>query len=142
MEVINQVHPSPERMQEFFGDAEDGPFVMVNLLKFKDMAAYESDYSGPEDTDVSGAEAYARYGLAVQKCLADVGAKSRYSGPVTGLMLGEIEENWDMVALAEYPSLQAMRTMIMSPEYQVISVHRTAGLAGQLNIKTKPGSLG
>ncbi len=54
-------------------------------------------------------------------------------------MLGEIEEQWDMVALAEYPSLEAMRTMIMSPEYQEIAVHRAAGLKGQLNIKTKQG---
>lgn len=137
MKVVNQVNPSPERMQEFFGGAEDGPFVMVNLLKFKDKAEYASDYAGSENTDVSGAEAYARYGAAVAKCLADVGATPRYSGPVTGLMLGEVEENWDMVALAEYPSLEAMRTMIMSSEYQAISVHRTAGLAGQLNIKTK-----
>ncbi len=138
MEVINQVHPSPERMQEFFGDAEDGPFVMVNLLKFKDKA----EYADGRATDLSGAEAYSLYGAAVVERLAAVGAKPHYSGPVTGLMLGEIEENWDMVALAEYPSLQAMRTMIMFPEYQAISVHRTAGLAGQLNIKTKPGSLG
>ena len=137
MEVVNQVNPSPEAMQEFFGGEEDGAFVMVNLLKFKEKA----EYADGRETDISGAEAYALYGAAVTKCLADVGGKPRYAGPVTGLMLGEVEENWDMVALAEYPSLEAMRTMIMSPEYQAISVHRTAGLAGQLNIKTKPGTL-
>jgi len=138
MKVVNQVNPSPERMQEFFGGDEDGAFVMVNLLKFKDRA----EYPDGRETDLSGAEAYALYGAAVVERLAAVGAKPRYSGPVTGLMLGEVEENWDMVALAEYPSLDAMKAMIMSPEYQAISVHRTAGLAGQLNIKTKAGSLG
>ncbi len=137
MKVVNQVNPSPERMQEFFGGEEDGAFVMVNLLKFKDKA----EYSDGRETDLSGAEAYALYGAAVVERLAAVDAKPRYSGPVTGLMLGEVEENWDMVALAEYPSLEAMKSMIMSPEYQAISVHRTAGLAGQLNIKTKPGAL-
>lgn len=137
MKVVNQVNPSPERMQEFFGGEEDGAFVMVNLLKFKDKA----EYADGRDTDLSGAEAYALYGAAVVERLAAVGAKPRYSGPVTGLMLGEVEENWDMVALAEYPSLEAMKTMIMSPEYQKIAVHRVAGLEGQLNIKTKPGSL-
>jgi len=138
MRVVNQVNPSPERMQEFFGGDEDGAFVMVNLLKFKEKA----EYADGRETDLSGAEAYALYGAAVVERLAAVGAKPRYSGPVTGLMLGEVDENWDMIALAEYPSLEAMRNMIMSPEYQAISVHRTAGLAGQLNIKTKPGALG
>ena len=138
MKVVNQVNPSPERLQEFFSGKEDGPFVMVNLLKFKDKA----EYADGRETDLSGAEAYALYGAAVVERLAAVGAKPGYSGPVTGLMLGEVEENWDMVALAEYPSLEAMRNMIMSPEYQAISVHRTAGLAGQLNIKTRPSALG
>ena len=135
MQIVNQVNPSSERIKQFFGGEEDGPFVMVNLLKFKDKA----EYPDGRETDLSGAEAYAIYGASVSKCLEQVGGRPRYGGAVTGLMLGEIEEQWDMVALAEYPSLEAMQTMIMSPEYQEIAVHRAAGLKGQLNIKTKPG---
>lgn len=70
-----------------------------------------------------------------------VGGKTGYAGPVTGLLLGEVEELWDMIALAEYPSRAAMMTMIQSPEYQEIARHRAAGLQGQLNIRTK-GTLG
>ena len=33
MQVVNQTIPSQEQMKEFFGSGEDGPFVMVNLLK-------------------------------------------------------------------------------------------------------------
>lgn len=133
MIVTNKIDPSPEQMTAFFGASEDGPFVMVNLLRFKDKA----EYPDGSDADLSGRDAYKRYGAAVQKCLADVGARSVAAGMVTGLMLGEVEDLWDMVALAEYPSLEAMKTMVMSPEYQAIAVHRKAGLAGQLNIKTK-----
>ena len=138
MKVVNQTIPSQEQMQEFFGSGEDGPFVMVNLLKFKGRA----EYPDGRETDLSGAEAYAIYGAAVGKCIADVGGKPGFAGEVTGLLLGEVEENWDMVALVEYPSLDAFRSMMMSPEYQKIAVHRTAGLAGQLNIRAKPGGLG
>ena len=46
---------------------------------------------------------------------------------------------WDAVALAEYPSLAAFQTMALSPEMQAIEHHRKAGLAGQLNIRTRPG---
>ncbi len=52
-------------------------------------------------------------------------------------MLGEVDELWDMVALAEYPSRAAMMAMVSSPDYQAIEKHRIAGLAGQLNIRTK-----
>lgn len=136
MNVVNQVMPSPEQAMAFFGGTEDGPFVMVNLLKFKAKAEYE-DGSEP---DLSGAEAYARYGEAVSKLVEGLGGKIRFSGEVTGLLLGEVDELWDMVALAEYPSLAAFREMAMSPAMHAIEHHRKAGLAGQLNIRTRPGT--
>jgi len=134
MNVVNAVFPPAEQAAAFFGGTEDGPFVMVNLLKFKERA----DYPGGSDAGLSGREAYARYGAGVQACLAAVGGKQLYAGAVTELMLGEVEELWDMVALAQYPSRAAMMAMIRSPDYQAIEKHRIAGLAGQLNIRTKP----
>ena len=133
MNVTNHVHPSPEQAKAFFSGKEDGPMCMVNLLKFKDKATY-ADGSEPE---LSGRDAYLRYGAGIQACLAAVGGKARFSGMVTDLMLGEVEELWDMVAIAEYPSRAAMLEMVQSPEYQAITKHRDAGLAGQLNIRTK-----
>ena len=134
MNVVNHVFPSPEQFQAFFGGVEDGPFVMVNLLKFREKAEYE-DGSEPE---LSGREAYNRYGVEVAKLIVALGGQIRYSGPVTGLMIGEVEELWDAVALAEYPSLAAFQKMALSPEMHAIEHHRKAGLAGQLNIRTKP----
>jgi uncharacterized protein (DUF1330 family) len=134
MEVVNQVLPTLERAMEFFGGAEDGRFVMVNLLKFKPRAEYEDG----SDSHLTGAEVYARYGEEVRKLVEGLGGMVRYTGAVTGLMIGEVEELWDMVALAEYPSLEAFRTMAMSPAMHAIEHHRKAGLDGQLNIRTKP----
>lgn len=107
---------------------------MVNLLKFKPRA----EYADGSDAGLSGMDAYLRYGAGVQACLARVGGKALYSGPVTGIILGEVDELWDMVALAEYPSVQAMMDMVALPEYRAIEHHRLAGLAGQLNIRTRP----
>ncbi len=136
MQVINAVIPPMEQAMTFFGGAEDGPFVMVNLLKFKPKAEYEDG----SDAHLTGAEAYARYGDEVRKLVEGLGGKVRYGGQVTGLMIGEVEELWDMVALAEYPSLAAFRQMALSPQMHAIEHHRKAGLAGQLNIKTRPGA--
>ena len=132
MRVENAIFPSMEQITSFFGEPDNGPFVMVNLLKFKDTVEY-ADGSNP---DLSGVQAYSRYGTAIQACLTSVGGRQIYAGPVTGLMIGEVEELWDMVALVEYPSLTAMQKMVSSPEYQAIEKHRKAGLAGQLNIRT------
>jgi uncharacterized protein (DUF1330 family) len=134
MRIRNAVVPDPEQAAEFFGGEERGPFVMVNLLKFKPLA----EYADGSDSHLTGREAYGRYGTGVRKLIEDLGGRIRYSGEVTGLLLGEVEDLWDAVALAEYPSLAAFRSMVLSPEMRAIEHHRTAGLAGQLNIRTKP----
>jgi uncharacterized protein (DUF1330 family) len=134
MDVANAVMPDMAQAEAFFGAAEDGPFVMVNLLKFKPRAEYEDG----SDVHLSGAEAYARYGEKVRELVEGLGGRIRYSGEVTGLLLGQVEDLWDMVALAEYPSLAAFRAMAMSPDMHAIEHHRKAGPAGQLNIRTRP----
>lgn len=135
MQVVNAVMPPMQQAMEFFGGAEEGPFVMVNLLRFKPKAEYEDGSDG----HLTGAEAYFRYGEEVRKLVEGLGGRIRYQGVVTGLLLGEVEELWDVVALAEYPSLEAFRNMAMSPAMHAIEHHRKAGLAGQLNIRTRPG---
>ncbi len=39
-------------------------------------------------------------------------------------------------AVAMYPNRKTLFDMLTSPEYQEVVAHRTAGLAGQLNIET------
>ena len=134
MNVVNAVYPPSDQIVAFFGAPEDGPFVMVNLLKFKEKA----EYADGSDAHLSGREAYERYGVEVSRLVEGLGGKIRFTGAVTGLLLGEVDDLWDMVALAEYPSLEAFRKMASSPEMHAIEHHRTAGLAGQLNIRTKP----
>jgi len=132
MEVHNRVHPNEEQMQGFLESDHDKPIYMLNMLKFKDKAEYEDG----RETDLTGREAYAIYGMEVAKLLARHGGAPMFSATVDRLMLGEVEELWDSVAIAMYPSRQAMLDMISSEDYQAIAVHRSAGLAGQLNIET------
>lgn len=132
MKVENSVIPTQEQMAGFMSPGPDGPISMVNLLKFKEKAVYKDG----RETELTGQEAYALYSRGVMKTLDTVGGKLVFSGDVSRLMLGEVEDLWDTVAIAQYPSRAAMLEMMQLPEYQEISVHREAGLAGQLNIET------
>ena len=133
MKVENKVTPNEEQIKGFMEGDTDTPIYMVNLLKFKDKAEYEDG----RETDLTGAEAYAIYGAETQAHLAKVGGSGVFSGRASRLMLGEVEELWDVVAIAMYPSKKAMLQMITDPDYIESAKHRTAGLAGQLNIETK-----
>jgi uncharacterized protein (DUF1330 family) len=132
VEVKNAVVPNPQQIQGFSEPGPDGPIYMVNLLKFKAKAEYQDGRA----TDLTGEEAYNLYGSAVVECLARVGGMPVFSANVERLMLGEVEELWDKVAIAMYPSRAAMMEMMQLPKMQEISVHRAAGLDGQLNIET------
>ena len=132
MEVVNKVYPNEDQIKGFLEPGAKGPICMVNLLKFKEKAEYEDG----RETDLSGREAYELYEQDVKKLLQSIGGGIGFEGGVERLMLGEVEELWDLVALAVWPSRQAMFEVMQSPEMQEISVHRTAGLAGQLNIET------
>ena len=132
MLVENKVHPSKEQMEGFLEPGQEGPIYMVNLLKFRESATYEDG----RDSDLTGAQAYAIYGRAVADLVRDLGGSMVFSGAVSRLMLGEVEDLWDQVAIVMYPSRAAMLDMVVSDAYRDIAVHRDAGLQGQLNIET------
>ena len=132
MEVKNAVMPNDQQMAGFLEEGEDKPIFMVNLLKFKEKAVYPDK----RETDLTGEQAYAIYGQEIGKQLEKVGAKTVFSGKVSRLMLGKVEDLWDQVAIARYPNRKAMLDMISNPEYIKSAQHRVAGLEGQLNIET------
>ena len=132
MHYQNALEPTEEQVAGFLAPGDDQPIYMVNLLKYKEKAAYADG----RDTHLSGREAYQLYGAGVIETLAAVKGEIVFSGAVSRLMLGEVEDLWDDVAIAMYPSRAAMLAMVSSPEYLAIAVHRDAGLAGQLNIET------
>ena len=136
MKVENSVYPNDEQMAGFLQPGPDGPIDMVNLLKFKDRA----EYADGRASELTGQEAYMIYAAAVGELLPQFGGGAMFSANVERLMLGEVEELWDIVAIARYPSRQAMMEMMMSEEMQEIGVHRAAGLAGQLNLETAGAS--
>lgn len=139
MQVTNAVIPDEAQMAGFAEPDDGEPIYMVNLLKYRDEAVYEDG----RECDLSGRQAYALYSAGIPECLDKVGGKIVFAGAVRRLMLGQVEDLWDDIAIVMYPGRKAMLDMMMLPEYQAISVHRSAGLDGQLNIETVgPGALG
>ena len=133
MKVENKVTPNEEQIKGFLEGDADTPIHMVNLLKFKDKAEYEDG----RETDLTGEQAYEIYSTEVQAHIERVGGQLIFEGAVNRLMLGEVEDLWDKIAIVRYPGLMAMVEMTSDPAYLESAIHRIAGLEGQLNIETK-----
>jgi len=131
MNVDNAALPSSEQLQALLAIPGERPIVMVNLLKFHDKARYDE----PGEPEMSGREAYERYGRVMAGIVLAKGGKLRFSSRVDALVIGEVGELWDAVAIMEYPSRAAFVEIVGLPEVQEIGRHRKAGLAGQLLIQ-------
>ena len=133
MQVINEIFPTdPEQQKQMMQPGPEGPIYMVNLLKFRAKAEYEDG----RETELSGREAYNLYAKEVAKLITQFGGKLSFLGDVTFLAIGQVEDLWDEIAIAEYSDRGALLKMSMSPKWREISVHRSASLEGQLNIET------
>ena len=124
------ITPRPDQIQQLVERAPEGKLYMLNLLKFRDTAAYADG----RDADISGREAYGLYALGVGKLLHELGGRIVWAGVANTLVIGDGDLAWDQVALVEYPSIDAFREMTASAAYQDIHVHREAGRAHQFRI--------
>lgn len=128
------IEPSPEQLRTLVGAAaDDGPIVMINLLRYRERAAYPPDAGA---VPCSGREAYERYIAGVRPILAEVGARILWSGHVAQSVIGPADEAWDDAILVQYPSRTAFLGMVARPAYRAVAVHRSAALADSRLIAT------
>ena len=130
MDYINATTKTEQQMEALLKADDGGPVCMVNLLKFKEKAEYEDG----RETDLSGIEAYQIYGAVTGSLIKELGGDVVFTSVFNGMVVGEVEELWDVMAIAKYPTLQSFIDMVSSPEYLKVYHHRIAGLKGQLNI--------
>ncbi len=133
MKVENSVYPTADGIQALMRDKSSTRIAMLNLLKFREKAIYKDGRSD----NISGREAYMRYANAMTKIVEREGGRILFTGRIAGLVIGAVEEVWDVAAIMEYPSRSAFQRIVTLPEVQEIGVHREAGLEGQLLIMTE-----
>ena len=92
---------------------DDGPVVMLNLLRFAE----------------GGAESYGRYGVEVVRFLERAGGSILLALSPQQSVIGPEAAEWDLAIAVQYPSRAAFLAMISDPEYLAIHVHRATGLA-------------
>ncbi|MBF0121406.1 MAG: DUF1330 domain-containing protein [Desulfobacterales bacterium] len=113
------LNPTAEQFKALQNYPDNKPFIMINLLKFKNQG---------EKGDESGKNAYQRYALAVSAMLRKVGGRLLWMGYVEHLFIGMLDDQWDKVLLVEYPNKNAFIQMISAPEYEIVNKDREAGL--------------
>jgi uncharacterized protein (DUF1330 family) len=125
---VSAIRPNRDQLQQFLAAPDDGPVVMLNLLKFARAAG---DGSG------GGEQAYREYGDAVVTMIEERGGKVLWLGRADQVLIGATDQ-WDSVVLVQYPSRKAFIEMTSTPEYERAHEHRAAGLEATVVIACTP----
>ena len=98
----------------------DGPIYMVNLMKYRAVAAYGDDTQGA----VSGREADDKYNPS--SVLNKIGADMLFVGDVVSTDLGV--GDWDRIAVVRYPTRRSFVEMQQRKDFAEKHVHKAAGM--------------
>ncbi len=132
----NHIDPTAEQFQVFKQLPRDVPIMMLNLVRFKELASYDGDNT------VSGRDAYIRYGDLSNPILSRVGGEVIWRGIPENVLIGPSHEQWDVAFIARYPEANAFLAMITDPDYRLAVVHRQAAVLDSRLIRMGDSLLG
>ncbi|NND06382.1 MAG: DUF1330 domain-containing protein [Saprospiraceae bacterium] len=117
-----------EAGKAFYRRQIEGSVVMMNLLKFRQIADYSGDQDLAPSHEVSGEEAYRLYMKHTLPFLLAAGGEVIFRGKAGPFLIGPAAEDWDLVLLVRHQSVSKFLAFANDDEYQSGIGHRTAAL--------------
>lgn len=134
---LGGLNPDREQLHALIAADRDGPLQFVNLLAYHEVAQYPAGHA-LAGRGSSGVDAYAQYGVVALEHVTRRGGRLALYNDVEQVIIGRDDEQWDQVAVMEYPDTDAFLDMIADPDYASGLVHRDAGLARTIVLVTRP----
>jgi hypothetical protein len=127
--MTDHVNPDVASLaRDFSTRADEGPIVMLNLNRYRDRAHYEPAPPDGVDGDVSGRDAYLRYGIVAQQAVESVGGAILWATDAHDVVIGCDHDRYDEVVAVWYPSRAAFLRLAEFPGYVDALAHRTAAI--------------
>lgn len=127
--MTTYLEPTQESGRAFVMRAIEGEVVMLNLLRFREVADYSATPDLAPETPISGAEAYDRYIAHTLPHLRASGGELLFLGKGGSFLIGPQGEHWDRAMLVRQSSVQAFMAFASNEAYLAGIGHRTAAIA-------------
>lgn len=138
--------PTQQSGREFVKRGLHGEVVMLNLLRFRDVADYTSAPELAPEIPISGEEAFERYIDHTLPFLRQSGGDLIFAGTGGSFLIGPEDEKWDRVMLVRQSSVASFLAFADHPDYLAGLGHRTAAVEDSrllpLSSISLPGWLG
>jgi len=122
------LYPTQEAGRDFIMRKIEGAVVMLNLLRFREVADYSASPELKPEKPISGKEAYQRYIDHTLPFLEESGGEIRLMGEGGNYLIGPDDERWDAVLLVKQKSVESFLAFEENQEYLKGIGHRTAAL--------------
>jgi hypothetical protein len=106
-----------------------GNVLMLNLLRFREVADYSAHPELAPASPISGEAAFQRYIEHTLPYLLQSGGSIEFIGNGGELLIGPPGERWDMAMLIRQHSVDAFLAFASHPPYLAGLGHRTAAVA-------------
>ncbi|WP_286264907.1 DUF1330 domain-containing protein [Thalassotalea atypica] len=132
------LEPTQAAGAELFSKSIDGEVVMLNLLKFKDIADYSEHPELAPSAEISGKQAYQKYMVHTGPFLQKNGGEVMLLGKCSSFFIGPSDEKWDAVMLVKQRSLKDFLAFATNEEYLKGIGHRAASLEDSRLLPIEP----
>lgn len=112
----------------FFRRQIQGAVLMLNLLRFREVADYSASPELTPTDPISGREAYQKYIDLTLPFLTKTGGEIMLLGAGGPYLIGPQDEQWDLVMVIRQNSLQDFMSFSSNEAYKSVFGHRTAAL--------------
>lgn len=124
--MTSHTFPDDATLEALAASEDDRPVVMLNLNRYRELAAYGDDR---DDAGLTGREAYFRYGAVAIGAIDGVGGKILWSTETSGApVIGCDHDAYDEVVAVWYPSRAAFLRLTDQPGYTEALEHRDAAI--------------
>lgn len=122
------IEPTHEAGRALFMRGIKGPLVMLNLLRFREVADYSGTPALAPDSAISGADAFKLYVDHTLPFLKESGGELLFLGEGGQFFIGPENERWDIAMLVRQASLDSFVAFASNPAYLEGLGHRTAAI--------------
>lgn len=134
--MSKHIDPDRDQFDAFKKLPRDKPVMMLNLVRFRDKAAYD------DGREATGAQAYAAYSRESGPIFQRVGGEIIWRGNPETMVIGPKHERWDVIFVARYPTAGAFLEMVTDPNYRAAVKHRQAAVEDSRLIRTGDSDTG
>ena len=122
------LEPTQESGRAFFARGITGSVVMLNLLRYREVADYSATPELAPAEPITGEAAYRLYMEHTKPHLEKSGGKVLFFGRGGSFLIGPADERWDAAMLVQQSSPAAFMEFASNTEYLSGIGHRTAAL--------------